>query len=272
MIIDVNPTFCNLTGYSREDVIGRNPRILKSGIHIPRFYSDMWRDIIEHGHWQGEIWKRMKSGVLYAEQLTISSLKDDNGNVVNHIGIFSDITVGKHQHEIFEMMAHYDALTKLPNRTLFADRFSQAVARSHRSDTFLAICFLDLDGFKPINDTHGHETGDLLLIEVAQRIKATIRQEDTVSRQGGDEFVILLGDIKGIPECEFMLKRIHQSLAEPYVINGINIEIGASSGVTLYPSDKSDMETLIRNADYAMYHAKSLGKNQYSIFKTVQTK
>ncbi len=265
-IVDVNPTFCKLTEYSREEAVGKNPRILKSGKHIPAFYSDMWRSIVEKGYWQGEIWNRKKSGKLIAEQLTISSIKDENDKVVNHIGMFSDITVGKCQQEIYEKMAHYDDLTKLPNRTLFADRFSQAVAHCHRSNTFLAICFLDLDGFKPVNDKHGHEIGDLLLIDVAQRIKNIIRQEDTVSRQGGDEFVILLGDISGLPECEFMLERIHQSLAEPYVIDGRNIKIGASSGVTLYPSDESDMDALIHNADQAMYRAKSSGKNRYCLF------
>lgn len=269
-IIDVNPTFCEITGYSREEIIGQNPRILSSGKQSPEFYQEMWRTILDQGHWQGEVWNRKKGGELYAERLTISSLKDDDGKLVNYIGLFSDITHSKKQQEKLNLMAHYDVLTGLPNRTLYKDRFGQAIAHSNRTDTQLAICFLDLDNFKPVNDNFGHEVGDLLLIEVAKRITANIRAEDTVSRQGGDEFAILLGDIRTLTQCEQMLSRIHQSLARPYMINKHSINISASCGITLYPSDNSDLDTLVRHADQAMYQAKTLGKNQFHIFNTAE--
>jgi diguanylate cyclase (GGDEF)-like protein/PAS domain S-box-containing protein len=265
-IVDVNPAFCEITGYSHDEVIDQNPRILSSGKQNPEFYRGMWQTINEQGHWQGEIWNRKKSGEIYAELLSISVLKDDNGNVVNYICLFTDITSSKQQQEKLSLMAHYDVLTGLPNRTLFADRFHQAIAHSKRTKSQLAVCFLDLDNFKPINDNFGHEVGDQLLIEVAERITATIREEDTVSRQGGDEFAMLLNDIETYAQCEQALERIHHSLAEPYLINGHTHKITASSGITLYPSDDADIDTLLRHADQAMYQAKLSGKHHYHLF------
>jgi len=270
LIIDVNPAFSDITGYSREEVIGQNPRILSSGKQSPEFYAAMWKKINEQGHWQGEVWNRNKSGEVYAELLTISSLKDDKDNVVNYVGVFSDITQTKKQQEKLNLMAHYDVLTGLPNRALFVDRFQQAIAHSKRSDHQLAICFLDLDNFKPINDGYGHDAGDQILINVANRIIGILREEDTVSRQGGDEFALLLGNIDSFSQCEQLLGRILDALSKEIIIDDYSHYISASIGVTLYPFDDSDLDTLLRHADQAMYEAKVAGKNQYRLFSVQQ--
>tara|TARA_R110001583_G_scaffold156831_5_gene308727 strand:+ start:23387 stop:26983 length:3597 start_codon:yes stop_codon:yes gene_type:complete len=275
-IINVNPAFTEITGYERSDIVGENPSILSSGKYGPEFYIDMWKKVHAEGFWHGEVSNRKKNGEAYIELLTISSLKDEYDNVLNYLGMFSDVTQSKQQQEKLHLMAHYDVLTQLPNRTLFADRFSQAVTQSKRNETLLVICFLDLDDFKPVNDHYGHGVGDLLLIEVAKRIKAELRAEDTVSRQGGDEFALLLKDLMSVEECGPLLTRLHRSLAQPYKINGHIITIGASSGLTVYPLDNSDIDTLLRHADQAMYQAKLAGKNRYQIFnaehdlKTIQ--
>jgi len=269
-IIDVNPSFSKITGYTKDEVIGKTPSLLGSGKHSPDFYSTMWLAINKYGYWQGEVWNRKKEGTLYAELLSISSILDADGAITHYIGIFTDITYIKKQQERLEQIAHYDVLTQLPNRILLADRFTQALAHSKRQESLLAVCFLDLDNFKPVNDVYGHETGDQLLVEVAERIKSIIREEDTASRQGGDEFVLLLGDIESIPHCEQMLKRIIESLAESYVIDEQPISISASIGVSLYPIDNADLDTLMRHADQAMYQAKLEGRNRYSLFNTEQ--
>jgi len=270
IIVDVNPSFCEITGYNRDEVIGKNPSILSSGRQDPGFYKEMWETITQQDHWQGEIWNRHKNGDLYAELLTISTLRDDNNDLLYYVGIFSDITQSKKQQETLEQMAHYDVLTKLPNRVLLTDRFSQALAHCKRHETLLAVCFLDLDDFKPVNDRYGHETGDQLLVEVAQRIKNNIRDEDTVSRQGGDEFALLLGDIDSFSQCEQMLKRIIKSLSQAFKIDGHSISIGASIGITLFPIDDADFDTLLRHADQSMYQAKLAGRNRYHLFNTEQ--
>jgi len=270
VIIDVNPAFCDITGYSREEVIGKTPSLLNSGRQSAQFYTDMWRTINQHGYWQGEVWNHRKNGKTYAELLTISTLWDEHGEVINYVGMFSDITQNKQQQEELMLMAHYDVLTGLPNRALFIDRFHQAIAHSKHSNTELAICFLDLDKFKPVNDNYGHDVGDQLLIQVAERIKGCMREEDTVSRQGGDEFALLLGDLVVNGECQLILDRIHHALEQSFLINDIEHTISASSGFTLYPKDNGDIDTLLRHADQAMYQSKQLGRNQYYLFDAEQ--
>ncbi|MBS3964220.1 MAG: EAL domain-containing protein [Methylomonas sp.] len=269
-IVDVNPMFCEITGYSRDDVLGKNPSILQSGRHDSVFYRDMWRELNEQHHWQGEVWNRKKNGDLYAELLSISALCDENGKPLYFVGLFSDITQSKQQQQMLELLAHYDPLTRLPNRTLFADRLKQAIAHSRRTQSLLAICFLDLDGFKPVNDNFGHDVGDQVLVQVAERIKTHLREDDSVSRHGGDEFTLLIGDIHTLAECEQAVMRIHKAIIEPYFIDGQVITIGASTGITVYPLDNADADTLMRNADHAMYQAKLAGKNRYQVFDASQ--
>jgi len=266
IIVDVNEAFCELTGYDREEIIGRNPRVLSSGKQSPEFYANMWKSVFKHGYWRGEVWNRKKNGELYAEQLTISVLKNDKNETTHYVGLFSDITQKKEQQEKLNALAHYDALTNLPNRSLFTDRFHQAIAHSLRTETQLAICFLDLDDFKPINDNFGHDVGDELLIEVGKRITKSVRKEDTVSRQGGDEFVMLLSDLESYVQCEQTIKRIQQALSLPFLIKEKSHRVSASIGIALYPSQKTDIDGLMRAADHAMYQAKLAGKHQYRLF------
>jgi len=268
-IIEVNPAFCEITGYTREEAIGKNPGFISSGKQSKAFYQAMWQSLNDSGYWKGEVWNRKKTGELYAELLSISSLKNSDEEIVNYVGMFSDITQSKKQQDRLNLLAHYDVLTNLPNRTLFVDRFNQAIAHSKRSNTQLAVCFLDLDNFKPVNDNYGHEAGDQLLIQVSERIKACLRVEDTISRQGGDEFALLLSDINSYAECENTLARILGALDKPYLINDVEHRVTASCGVTLYPNDEGDIDTLLRHADQAMYDAKQSGRNKYHLFNTV---
>jgi len=270
IIVDANPAFYRITGYTSEDIIGKKPNILSSGKQDPEFYAAMWDSLLDQGHWQGEIWNRKKNGELYAELLTISALKSKDNATTYYVGLFTDITLSKQQQKELEVMAHYDVLTQLPNRILLADRFTQAIAHSKRTKSLLAVCFLDLDDFKPVNDCHGHDMGDQLLIEVSKRIKSNIRSDDTVSRLGGDEFVILLGEIDKVEECEQMLERLVASLSQPYLIDQQTLKIGASIGATIYPLDDSDSDTLLRHADQVMYKAKQEGKNGFQLFNTTE--
>jgi len=265
-IIDVNPAFSQITGYERNEVLGKNPSILNSQKQSKQFYTDMWECITAHGYWKGEVWNRKKNGELYAELLTISSLKDHSGKTLHYMGLFADITQIKNQHYTLEQMAHYDCLTLLPNRTLFIDRFNQAIIHADRTKSELAVCFIDLDNFKPINDNYGHNVGDEILVEVAQRIKSNLRTGDTVSRQGGDEFALLLSDISTFADCEDIIKRIYASLAKPFMLDGVCHAITASTGITLYPHDQGDLDTLIRHADQAMYQIKLSGGDGYHLF------
>ena len=255
-IVDVNKAFTRITGYAREDVLGRNRRLLNSGHQDREFYETMWQTIAAHGHWQGEVWARRQNDELYAQRLTISVVKDEQGQVTHHVGILSDITAEKQQEELLEKTVHYDALTGIPNRVLLTDRMRQALAQTQRSGTLLAVCYLDLDGFKPINDTYGHEAGDRVLVEVAARLRSCLRGGDTVARLGGDEFVVLMLGLDNAQEIETTLQRLLDALNAPMLVCDQTVSISASLGVSLFPNDYADADTLLRHADQAMYQAK----------------
>ncbi|HIJ39410.1 MAG TPA: EAL domain-containing protein, partial [Rhodospirillaceae bacterium] len=258
------------TGYPREALIGHTPHLLASGRHDPDFYRSMWSEIGLHGFWRGEIWNRRKNGEVYPCLLTISAVTDPNEKVSHYVGTFSDITQVKAQQAHLELLAHYDPLTRLPNRVLLADRLSQAMAQAKRSNSLLAIGFLDLDGFKAVNDSLGHALGDRLLIEVSERLRAFLRGGDTIARMGGDEFVLVLSGLDSLQECDRAINRLLLAIAAPYTIQDDPIQLSASMGVTLYPNDGSDPDTLIRHADQAMYIAKQAGRNRYHLFDAEQ--
>lgn len=265
-VIDVNPTFCELTGYSRAEMIGATPRMLQSGRQDKSFYRKMWGDIKCNGFWQGEIWNKRKNGELYAELLSISTIRGTEPNSSRYVAIFSDITKLKRQQEALIHLAHYDPLTHLPNRVLLADQLNKAMAHARRSDRVLAVCYLDLDGFKPVNDNYGHSTGDRLLVKVAERLSNHMRASDSASRLGGDEFVLLLNDLESVEQCDQALNRLMECMTATYSIDDKPILVSASVGVTLFPWDDVDADTLLRHADQAMYRAKENGRNCYQIF------
>jgi len=269
-IMDVNATFTSTTGYHREEVIDKNPRFLHSGRQSSEFYADMWRDLQKNGFWSGEVWNRHKNGEIYAEMLNISAVKDAQGVITNYVGLFTDITLMKAHQAQLEHTAHHDLLTNLPNRSLLADRLSQAMLQCRRRERSLAVVFLDLDGFKAVNDTYGHDVGDELLIALSTRIKNALREGDTLARIGGDEFVAVLADLSKIEDCEQVLERFLLAASDPITIGDIVLTISASIGVTLYPQDDVDADLLMRHADQAMYVAKELGKNRYHLFDTAQ--
>jgi diguanylate cyclase (GGDEF)-like protein/PAS domain S-box-containing protein len=262
-ILEVNPTFCEITGYGREEAIGRTPNMLSSGRHGHDFYASMWKSIRDTGHWRGEVWNRRKDGSLYLERLAISAVPGPDGTVEKYVGVFADITRLKEQEERLEQMAYYDALTKLPNRVLLADRMGQALAHVRRSGGMMAVCYMDLDRFKPVNDLHGHSAGDRLLVEMAHRLKGTLRSGDTVARLGGDEFVIILPGLRSRDECDMLVLRILRCVTDPFeVARGAPVTLTASIGVRLVPPDDADPDMLLRQADQALYAAKQEGRGR----------
>ncbi len=265
-IIEVNDAFTRITGYSREEALGQNPRLLQSGLQAQEYYATMWRTLTGQGHWYGEIWNRRKNGEAYAELLTISSVRDVEGKTQNYVALFTDITQMKVYQQQLERIAHYDVLTGLPNRVLLADRLQQAMIRSQRHGHSLAVVFLDLDGFKAVNDGHGHTVGDQLLVTVGNRMKTALREGDTLARIGGDEFVAVLVDLEQPQDYEWALARLLQAAADPVLVDESVLHVSASIGVTVYPQDGADADQLIRHADQAMYQAKKEGKNRYHLF------
>ena len=266
VIIDANPAFSRITGYSREEAVGRTPALLASGRHDASFYASMWRAIQEQGVWSGEIWNRRKNGEVYPERLSITAVLDAQSRLTHFVGVFSDISVIKHQEAQLVHLAQHDPLTGLPNRALLADRIRQAIHAARRNGSLLAVCYLDLDGFKPVNDQHGHEVGDRLLVEMSRRMQAALRADDTVARLGGDEFVFLLQGLRSSAECEASLGRLLASIAQPVMLIDPPISLSASIGVSLYPSDDQNPDALLRQADQAMYAAKQAGRNRYVFY------
>lgn len=271
VIIEVNRAFTEVTGYSRDEAVGRKISMLKSGRHDRVFYERLWSALENDNYWHGEIFNRRKDGDVFVEMASISAVRDSRGKVTHYFGLFTDITLLKDQQRQLEHLAYYDVLTGLPNRRLLADRFDIALSQTRRARSALAVCYLDLDGFKEVNDSFGHRTGDHLLVEVAERLKGSVRSGDTIARLGGDEFVLVLLGFDRAVENDQILDRILGSLAAPFSIDGISISISASIGVALCPEEGgNDLDSLLRHADHAMYIAKQAGRNRWHIFDARQ--
>jgi diguanylate cyclase (GGDEF)-like protein/PAS domain S-box-containing protein len=278
-IIRVNHAFQNITGYTMDEVAGKNPRILSSGRHPREFYADMWQQLLSNGTWTGEIWDRRKDGEIYPKWMTITAVKDGAGDTTEYVSIFSDITKRKQTEDEIRNLAFFDTLTQLPNRRLLDDRLEHAIAASKRSGRYGAVMFLDLDNFKPLNDTHGHKAGDLLLVEVARRLASCVREVDTVARFGGDEFVVVLSELdEGEAECVaqtcLVAEKIREALAEPYWlahnVSGttkmiIHHHCAVSIGAALF-NGKGSAEQILKCADLAMYQAKEAGRNSIRFY------
>jgi diguanylate cyclase (GGDEF)-like protein/PAS domain S-box-containing protein len=270
-IIDVNDTFTRITGYDRAEVLGRKPHVLKSGRHGPDFYAALWRDLSVKGHWYGEIWNQRKNGQVYAEMCTISAVYDEQGCVQHFVALFTDISAIKEHERQLERMAHFDMLTALPNRVLLADRLQLAMAQAQRRAQKLAVVYLDLDGFKSVNDQNGHEAGDQVLIALARRMQEALRETDTLARLGGDEFVAVLIDLDDQAASQPLVSRLLAAAALPVQVGSLSLQVSASLGVTFYPQAQDiDADQLLRQADQAMYQAKVAGKNRSHIFDAAQ--
>jgi diguanylate cyclase (GGDEF)-like protein/PAS domain S-box-containing protein len=266
-IVSVNPAFSRLTGYAAEEVIGRNPSLLSSGRQTRAFYARMWERIGQDGRWQGEVWNRRKSGELYPELLTINAITDHEGRLTNYAALFSDISEVKESEERIRDLAYYDPLTGLPNRRLLDDRLQVELAHASRHRGRVAVMFVDLDRFKRINDSLGHEVGDQLLVEVARRLRACLRDDDTIARMGGDEFVVVMSHLDGPDDAVHAAGRMAEALRRAVVVDGRELVVTSSIGISLYPDDGKDSSTLIRNADVAMYRAKSEGRNGFQLYQ-----
>ncbi|MDD4881866.1 MAG: PAS domain S-box protein, partial [Gallionellaceae bacterium] len=271
-IIAVNHAFTEITGYTEVEVLGKNPRLLQSGRHDEAFYQGIWKSITQTGAWSGEITNRRKNGEVYPEWLTISSVKDDAGNLSNYVGVFADISQIKQFQDKLEHLAHYDPLTDLPNRLLLSARLDHAIERAGREHTLLALLFIDLDRFKTVNDGLGHPAGDRLLQEVAKRLVRHIRAEDTVARLGGDEFVLALEGLDDTSRVSALAEKLLVVLTRPFDLDGQAVFIGASIGISTYPVDGKDAATLLKNADAAMYRSKEDGRNTYRFYNAEMTR
>ncbi|CAK8719415.1 MAG: PAS domain S-box-containing protein/diguanylate cyclase (GGDEF) domain-containing protein [Candidatus Electronema aureum] len=267
-ILDVNEAYTFIMGYERDEAIGQNPRICKSGHHDQIFYEEMWRQLTETGSWSGEIWDRRKNGEVFEKWLTISAIRDSSGNTVNYVGIFNDITEKKNIERKLKNLLFYDPLTKLPNRTLFQEHLEQAMISSQSHDIPLALFCIDLDRFKDVNDSLGHKAGDELLTQVAKRIRSGVRKSDVVARLCGDEFTVILSEIKFCESAGHLARRMIHLLQQPFHIDGEEIFINASIGISIYPDDGLEAETLIKNADTAMHFAKQREQGSFQHFRT----
>ncbi|MDF2181017.1 EAL domain-containing protein [Neptuniibacter sp. CAU 1671] len=271
LILDVNKAFTEITGYQRDEVLGKNPSILQSGEQDASYYRQMWVKLAENGYWSGEIWNRKKDGQVFLERLTITAVKDEHGQVQHYVALLADITELKEHQRRLEHIAHFDALTGLPNRLLMGDRIRHAIQKVKRRDNRLAVVYLDLDGFKEVNDTFGHDSGDQLLMNISTRMREALRESDTLARLGGDEFVAVLEDLDSEDASVPVLERLLDAASKPIKVEDNLLQVSASAGVTFYPQlEEVDADQLLRQADQAMYQAKLAGKNRYHRFDSEQ--
>jgi diguanylate cyclase (GGDEF)-like protein/hemerythrin-like metal-binding protein/PAS domain S-box-containing protein len=265
-IIEVNPSFCRAKQATFDELIGKYLPDVKPTFKNAAIFEKIWHELEQCGYWSGEVFTHTEQNQSHEEWLTLSSVKDESGLITNYVAVFSNVANLLELKNALEHHAYHDALTGLPNRILLYDRLKQALSRSDRNHHPLAICYLDLDGFKAVNDTLGHAAGDKLLKEVSRRFSKLLRANDTVARLGGDEFVILFGDLANSNDYKMLLDRVLQNINEPILLDGDVANVSASIGVTLYPFDKSSPEDLLGHADIAMYHAKESGKSQYKFY------
>ncbi|MDD2933750.1 MAG: diguanylate cyclase [Methylotenera sp.] len=266
LIVTVNPAFTNMTGYTYHDVVGKNPRLLSSGRQSKEFYQVMWQSLNITGHWDGELWNIRKNGQEYAEWLSINVIFNTDGSKRLYVAIFSDITEKKKADELIWKQANYDHLTQLPNRSLFRDRLEQEIKMSHRLSQSAALLFIDLDHFKAVNDTLGHDAGDVLLVQAAGRINQCVREADTVARMGGDEFTVILSQLSDTKHAGKVAQNIIEQLSQPFIIGGATLNISASIGIAFYPQNGKSVEQLLKNADKSMYAAKAAGRGRFNYF------
>ncbi len=265
-IIAVNPSFSSITGYSFSEVQGKNPGMLSSGRHDRAFFKTMWHEINTTGKWQGEIWDKRKNGEIYAKWITINTIRNGDGSTHRYVALFSDITEKKQSEELIWRQANFDSLTGLPNRNMFRDRLAHEIMKSKRANLTLALLLIDVDQFKEVNDTLGHDVGDILLQETAHRICACVRDSDTVARLGGDEFAIILSGLPNNSNIENIANKIVKKLAEAYHLGDEVVHVSASVGITVYPGDTTDIDVMMKNVDQAMYVAKQKGRNRFVYF------
>ena len=264
VIVDVNPAFCKITGKTHEQLVGREIYAIHPALHAE---AEVWPQVRSHGHWVGETDYSDPSGKTVQEWLNLSTVRNSEGEITNYVGIFSNVSQLIERQQDLHYIANHDALTGLPNRMLLADRLGQEIKANQRNrDERLALLFIDLDGFKAVNDTFGHDAGDYMLKVAAERFTSCVRPADTVSRLGGDEFVIVLPHLKNSADCQPMLERLQQTLSQPVIFNGDELRVTLSIGVAIYPDHADGVEALMQRADQAMYRAKQAGKNRYHLY------
>jgi len=267
----VNGAFCDISGYTSKEVVGKESNFLRTSQCDEHFYKKMWRTVRNEGYWKGEMWSIRKNGERFPQWLNISTIKDENGQIINYIAVFSDISTIKQSEAELEFLAHHDPLTKLPNRLLLTSRLSQAIKRAKRENSKIAVLFLDLDKFKEINDTFGHSYGDEILTTVTTRFKIAMREKDTIARIGGDEFIILIEEMDDVSDVDQVLTKLLNVFKEEFLVFQHSFKLTASIGVAIYPNDGKQIEDLVKNADAAMYQAKDAGRNTYRFYTEEMT-